>query len=183
MNFFLTNDHIKSQLSSTCFKNAMNITSFLTDGIIFSDGYNLPNNVWKEQWFKYCNMIMFDAGYDIEYINPYKSEKLKNVTEYYITKYHNGVLVDVANDSSSSKLSAIVQSFIKISQYSNFYKQQRRFSEIEPILNKFIPDYISPSFTTHNKVTIQDLVYDLRKIINNKTFIRDYKLSLIMKKN
>ena len=52
MSFVIGNEHISNQLVNSFFTNAMDITSFLTDGVVFSIGKELPNSEWKQQWIK-----------------------------------------------------------------------------------------------------------------------------------
>jgi hypothetical protein len=50
MSFVIGNEHISNQLVNSFFSNAMDITSFLNDGIVFSSGKDLTNMEWKLQW-------------------------------------------------------------------------------------------------------------------------------------
>ena len=116
MNFTIGNEHITNQFTNNHFVNAMDITSFLEDGIIFSNGKELPNAEWKEQWMKYCMIIMPHSGYDISLSHPYKSDKYKDITEYEIT--YKGKIVD--SGITWCEENAIAQCYIKISQLSSF---------------------------------------------------------------
>jgi hypothetical protein len=169
MSFVLGNEHILNQLENNFFSNAMDITSFLNDGIVFSRGNELPNKEWKEQWIKYFRMIMPYSGYRVEYSNPYKSDKHKNITEYEI--YKGDKLID--GDQTWSLENAEAQAYIKISQLSTFgnlYKNE--VEKVKWIIAKI--SFYSDINDRHYRVS-----RDLEKIINNKTLLRKWKLSLL----
>lgn len=172
MSFVIGNEHISNQLVNSFFSNAMDITSFLTDGIVFSLGKDLPNSEWKQQWMKYCRMIMPYSGYRIEYSHPYKSDKYKDITEYEI--YKGDKFID--GNQTWGLENAESQAYIKISQLSSFGNLYK--NEVENV--KWIIDKI-PNFRI--TTDIYDRHYrvsrDLEKIINNKTLLREWKLSLL----
>lgn len=165
MSFHLSNEHIKNQLNDIQFENAMNITSFLTDGIIFSSGYDLPNTEWKNQWIKYCKIIIPYTGFRIEYEHPYKSDKLKDVTQYVI--YKGDKLID--DGITHGFENAQSQAYIKLSQIGSFTK----------IINEGLPklQWII------DKIPSKDRSYrireDLKSIVEDKALLREWKLALI----
>lgn len=172
MSFVIGNEHIENQLRNNFFANAMDITSFLTDGIVFSSGKELSNYEWKQQWMKYCRIVMSHSGYRIEYTHPYKSDKYKNITEYEIYKGDKFI----ENFQTWGLENAEAQAYIKISQLSTFgnlYEQ-----EVEKV--KWVIDKI-PNFRVNTD--IYDRYYrvgrDLEKIVSNKQLLREWKLSLI----
>ena len=172
MSFVIGNEHISNQLVNSFFTNAMDITSFLTDGIVFTAGKDLPNKEWKEQWMKYLRLIMPYSGYRIEYSHPYKSDKHKDITEYEI--YKGDKLID--GDQTWCLENAEAQAYIKISQLSTFGDLYK--NEVEKV--RWVIDKI-PNFRINSD--IYDRHYrvgrDLEKIMNNKTLLREWKLSLL----
>ena len=172
MNFTIGNEHISNQLTNSFFSNAMDITSFLNDGIVFSLGKDLPNKEWKQQWMKYFRIIIPYSGYRIEYSHPYKSDKYKDITQYEIYKGDRFI----EGFQTYSLENAEAQAYIKISQLSTFgdlYKNE--VEKIRWIIDK-IPDF-------RINTDIHDRHYrvsrDLEKIVNNKALIREWKLSLL----
>jgi len=172
MSFVIGNEHIENQLRNNFFANAMDITSFLTDGIVFSAGKKLSNYEWKQQWMKYCRIVMSHSGYRIEYSRPFKSGVLKYVTDYEIYKGDKFIIGDRTHGLENAE----AQAYIKISQLSTFgnlYKE-----EVEKV--KWAIDKI-PNFRVNTD--IYDRYYrvgrDLESIVNNKPLLREWKLSLI----
>lgn len=174
MSFIIGNENIKYQLKDNFFANAMDITSFLTDGIVFSDGKYLPNSKWKEQWMKYCRMIMPNSGYIVEYSHSYKSDKFKDITDYEI--YKGDKLIDVGQTWGLENAEA--QAYIKISQLSTF---KNIFDEGKPKIEWIINKIPKNNFrlTTDMNSRHYRLSYDLRTIVGNKALLREWKLSLI----
>lgn len=172
MSFVIGNEHISNQLVNSFFSNAMDITSFLTDGIVFTAGKDLPNKEWKEQWMKYLRLIIPYSGYRIEYSHPYKSDKHKDITEYEV--YKGNKLIDGGQTWCLENAEA--QAYIKISQLSTFGNLYK--NEVENV--KWIIDKI-PNFRVNTD--IYDRHYrvgrDLEKIVNNKPLLREWKLSLL----
>ncbi len=172
MSFSIGNEHIKNQLVSNQFGNAMDITSFLTDGIVFSLGYDLPNTQWKLQWMKYCDMIMPQSGFRIEYEHPYNSRKLKDITEYEIYKEDKFIEAGTSHCYESAK----AQAYIKISQLSTFSKVTKEgLPKVKWITDK-IDDYyfrVNPNDRNYR------LKHDLKRVVDNKALLREWKLSII----
>lgn len=174
MSFVLSNEHIKHQLTYEYFANAMDITSFLEDGIVFSDGYNLSNAEWKAQWMKYCNIIMPLSGYDIKISKPYTSEKLKNVTEYEI--YRIGKLI--TGTQTYSEENAYAQAYIQIYRLSTFSRvRESGMKKIEWLINKIEKN--PWNFFSNVNSRNYRLKYDLNEILKNKALLREWKLSTI----
>ncbi len=174
MSFVIGNEHIVNQLKGNFFANAMDITSFLTDGIIFSSGKDLPNSEWKSQWMKYCRMIMPHSGYKIEYSHPYKSDKFKDITQYEI--YKGDKLIE--SDQTWGLVNAEAQAYIKISQLSSFKKIfDDSKPKVEWIINKIPKNHFRINTDINNRH--YRLSYDLRTIVGNKTLLREWKFSLI----
>jgi len=172
MSFIIGNEHIKNQLINSQFENAMNITSFLTDGIVFSLGEELPNTEWKNQWLKYCKIIMPSPGYRIEYTNTYKSDKLKGITQYDIFRGDDFIVGGVTH----SYVDAQAQAYIKLSQIGNFNKViEDGLPKLQWIIGK-IPDYFYRIESSNRHYRIRD---DLKRIVNDKSLLREWKLSLI----
>jgi len=173
----ISNENIKYQLSSNrLFENAMNIESFLCDGIIFSSGFELSNKDWTKQWIKYCRVIMKHSGYRVEYINPYKSNKLKEVVEYSIYKENEFII----GCQTSGLENAEVQAYIRILELSSFNESNLKIDEIKWILDKIERPTYNQSTYTDRHYRIHD---DLNKILDNKLLLREWKLSLILNKN
>lgn len=172
MSFVIGNEHISNQLVNSFFSNAMDITSFLNDGIVFSLGKDLPNSEWKQQWIKYFRMIMPYSGYRIEYSKPFKSGGLKNITDYDIYKGDEFI----TGERTHGKENAEAQAYIKISQLSTFGDLYK--NEVEKV--RWVIDKI-PNFRINSD--IYDRHYrvgrDLEKIVNNKPLLREWKLSLL----
>lgn len=173
MSFYLNNEHIYNQLiSNNNFENAMNIASFLNDNIIFSEGKDNDNIIWKNQWMKYCNIIMPYSKYKIKLYNPYKSSKFKHIVEYDI------LLNDdiKANGISSSEEEAIAQCYIKISQLDTFSDfVDNGLNALKPIINKIGSNIIYNDINDRRYYRVK---YDLIKIINDKRLYRSFKLKL-----
>lgn len=174
MAFIIGNEHISNQLLSNSFySNAMDIASFINDGIIFSLGKDLPNSEWKQQWIKYLRIIMPYSGYRVEYSNPFKSNDLKDITDYDIYKGDKFI----TGERTHSLENAEAQSYIKISQIStfgDFYKNE--VDKIKWIIDK-IPNFRMYTDVYHKHYRISR---DLEFILNNNSFLREWKLSLLL---
>lgn len=176
MSFTIGNEHITNQFTNNFFANAMDITSFLNDDIIFSEGKELNNTIWKNQWMKYCRIIMPHSGYTIEYSHPYKSDKHKDITQYEIYA-KDGRLVD--SDVTYCKENAEAQAYIKISQLSTFKSYYTtNVNKIEWLIDKIETFRIDKD--PHSRY--YRLSRDLKRIYNNKGLLREWKLKGLLEK-
>lgn len=172
MSFTIGKEHIENQLTNNFFANAMDITSFINDGTIFSQNKNNQN--WKEQWMKYCRIIMPHSGYRIEYSNPYNSKKLSQITQYEIYNKENK-LID--SDITYCLENAEAQAYIKISQIAVFKKYyETKMKTLEPFINMIEKFRIDKNpYSRYYRAN-----RDLNEIINNKILNREWKLSQIL---
>ena len=172
MNFIIGKEHIENQFNNNFFANAMDITSFINDNTVFSQNKN--NEDWKEQWMKYCRIIMPHSGYKIKYSNPYKSKKLKQITQYTILNKDNK---EIDSNITHCLENAEAQAYIKISQIAVFEKYyQDKMKTLEPFINmieKFRID--SNPYSRHYRAN-----RDLNELKNNKKLNREWKLSRII---
>lgn len=133
--FHLSREHIINQLNCG-FAHIMDAYSLTTDYIRFSkyvtdkkkdsngrdtkEYLNEDMKLIKEKYLKYIRMVFADIeGIRIEYEHPYKSDKLKHVTEafVYIDEHHQH------SQQYSSKLTAETQSYLFFLSRFNFDSQ------------------------------------------------------------
>jgi hypothetical protein len=154
----------------------MNLASFLNDSSIFSEALHLNNTEYKNQWIKYCRVIMPHSGYTIEYSHPFKSEKFKDITDY--TIYNNSGRV-ICEERTHSIENAEAQAYIKISQISTFNGYYApNVAKIEYLIDKSSPFRMVTDI--HSKY--YKIRRDLNSILNDTVLMREWKLSRLLKK-
>lgn len=174
MSFIISNEHIKNHLKFTNFSNAMNLASFLTDGVIFSDGEELGNTVWKNQWLKYCRIIMPTTGYTITYSYPFKSDKFKNIVDYEV--YYGDKFIE--GNRTYSKENAEAQAYLKVLDRRTLYKYyDENIDRIAFILDR-IPNY---RVITDYRNSYYNLARDLKLCMENKAISREWKIYNLVK--
>lgn len=160
--------------------NALNVVSFVNDGIVFTSGSNLPIDVWGGQFMKYLRVVMPHCGYTINFNNPYKSEEFKDVTEFEIYKDDLFIEGKTCNNKGLAELTAYMEVLTGMKVYfkgkANFdsiYKEY--FTKVEHIVDMLpMHDFRTPKTSAGYKVSD-----DLRVILDDKALLREYKLSLI----
>lgn len=153
--------------------NAMNIVSFVNDGIVFTAGVDLPINIWYEQFLKYLKFVMPYSGYTIKYNNPYKSKVFKDITEFEVYKNDVFITADKRCDKETAELSAYIEIIVQKPTFDNIYKEY--FEKVEPIVD-MIPKHSLRTEKTSSGYKVSD---DLKYILEDKALLRAYRLSLM----
>lgn len=159
--------------SNRSLTNSINIVSFVNDGIVFSSGYNQPINIWNEQFIKYLRFVIPHSGYKIKYSHPYKSKSFKNITEFDVYKDDVFIIGDKRCDKETAELSAYIEILQKCPSFDSIY--QEYFKKVEPIID-LLP---ANEFRVKKTSSFYKVSDDLREILNNKSLLRQYRLSLI----
>jgi len=160
-------EYIERQLTNYGFANAMDITSFLVDGIIFSE------QIDSTLWLKYCRLIIPHSGYRVEFTHPYKSRNLKDITQYDIFADDKHIIGSV----SSNEISAETQAYIKVSQLSTFKEYfDKKYKELREI---FIDLNYNDVLVFRQTWRYYRVSSELSEFLKDKTRVRDWKLSKI----
>lgn len=160
--------------------NALNVVSFVNDGIVFTAGSNLPINIWGSQFMKYLRVVIPHSGYTINFKNPYKSEEFKDVTEFEIYKGDLFIEGKTCNNKELAELTAYMEVLTGMRVYfkgkANFDSiYQEYFTKVEHIIDMLpMHDFRTPKTSSGYKVSD-----DLKEILDDKALFRQYKLSLI----